>query len=153
MSDDYEPVYSLDDVCDKLDNVCDRLDSIEKTLKANHSDLSWVVIVIIAWLALVGWDDLWHSKLRYAWSYNVTSEQVNIEKKPTDCNFFRAPMGGKGCHYDRQVNTVRVKTVYLDFQRGSVNHVSFDEGKTWTVDDANPPTKPLVAVSWVKVED
>jgi len=30
--------------------------------------------------------------------------------------------------------------------RYPVNYVSFDEGKTWTVDDATPPTKQQVYV-------
>lgn len=149
MPDDYDPDghgYSLDD-------VCDRLDSIEAAIRASRSDFSWVVLVILGWLAIVGLGDLWNSKMRYSWWYDVNSDQVTIEKKPTDCNFFRAPMGDKGCHYDRRVSTLRVKTVYLDLQRGSVNYFSFDDGKTWIVDDAKPPTKPEVVVSWEKVED
>jgi hypothetical protein len=148
VSDDYDPDvhgYSLDD-------VCERLDSIEQAIKSNRSDFGWAMVIAIWWFAFLGLSDLWHSKMRYAWSYDVSSDQVTIEKKPKDCNFFRAPMGEKGCHYDRQVNTVRVKTVYLDLNRGSVNYVSFDDGKTWAV-DTNPPTKPRVEVSWERIED
>ena len=148
VSDDYEPAYNLDD-------VCDRLDSIERAIKDNNSGFGWLAIVIIVRLVISGSQALWHSKMRYSWWCGVPYDQVTVEKKPTDCTFnYHAPMGEKDCHYDDpQVSAVRVKSVYLDFQRGSVNEVSFDEGKTWTVDDANPPTKPLLLVSWERLED
>lgn len=146
VSDDYDPVYSLDDVCDRLDNI-------ERAIKGSNSSFGWLALAIIGWLVIAGSNAFWHSKMRYSWWYDVNYDRVTVEKEPRDCNFFRAPMGDKGCHYDRQVSTVRVKAVYLDFQRGSVNQVSFDEGKTWVVDDAKPPTKPQVIVSWERVED
>jgi hypothetical protein len=136
-----------------LDDVCERLDSIEAAIRRNYWDLSWVGLVVFGWIAVVWLGALWNSKIRYSWWYKVNYDQVTIEKEPTDCNFFHAPIGDKGCHYDRQANTIRVKTEYLGFLKGSVNYVSFDDGKTWTVDDANPPTKPQVMVSWEKVED
>jgi hypothetical protein len=144
---DYDPGDS------NLDDVCDRLDKIEAAVRANHRDLGWVVMLIIVWLAWAGFTDFWYSKLRYSWWYGVDSDQVTIEKEPADCNFLHAPLGGKGCHYYPQVRTIKVKTQYIDFQRGSVNYVSFDDGKTWAVDDATPPTKPQVIVSWDRVED
>jgi hypothetical protein len=146
VSDDYDPVYSLHDVCDRLDNI-------QRAIEDSNSSFGWQAIVVIVWLVMAGSHALWHSKMRYSWWYDVKYDQVTAEKEPTDCDFIRAPIGDKGCYYEPQVSTVRVKTVYLDFQRGSVNDVSFDEGRTWTVDDANPPTKPQVVVSWEKVED
>jgi hypothetical protein len=149
MSDDYDPGdhgYSLDDVCDRLDNI-------EAAVKANHWDLRWVGFVIFVWFALVGFADMWTSKLRYSMWYSVDYDQVTIQKKPTDCNFFTAPMGEKDCRYYRQVSTIQVKTENSNPARYPVNYVSFDEGKTWTVDDATPPTKPQVIVSWEKKDD
>jgi hypothetical protein len=143
MSDEYDP----DDSSYSLEDVCDRLDNIEAAVTANHWDLRWVGLVIFVWLALAGFADMWNSKLRYSWWYNVSYDQVTIQKESTECNFFHAPMGGKDCHYDREVSTIRVKT------EASVNFVSFDEGKTWTVDDANPLTKPHVIVSWERIEE
>lgn len=135
-----------------LDDVCDKLDEIERAIRDKGSTLGAIFALVVVWVVILGLSDLWQSKLRYAWWYNVSSDQVTIEKKPTDCDFFRAPLGDKECHYERRVSTVRVKTEYLDFQRGSVNYVSFDNGKTWNVDPANPPTKPKVMISWEKVE-
>ena len=149
MSDDYDP----DDHSYSLEDICDRLGNIEAAVKANHRDLSWVGLAIVGWLALAGISDIWNSKIRYSWWYNVGYDQVVIQKKTTDCNFFHAPMGDKDCHYDRQVYTIQVKTENSDPARYPVNYVSFDGGKTWTVDDATPPTKPQVVVSWERTED
>ena len=145
--------YDHDDHGYSLEDVCDRLDNIEEALRTNHQNFSWVGFLLIGWFALAGFGDMWNSKLRYSWSYNVGYDQVTIEKKPTNCNFFHAPLGEKDCHYDRRVSTIKVKTENSDPARYPVNYLSFDEGKTWTVDDASPPTKPRVIVSWEKVEE
>lgn len=145
-SDNYGPVSTLDD-------VCDRLDEVERAIRDRGSALGAIVAVIVAWLVILGLSDLWHSKLRYAWWYNASSDEVTIERKPTDCDFLRAPLGDKECHYERHVTSVRVRTDSSDPARGTVNYVSFDGGKTWTVDTANPPTKPQVLISWEKIEN
>jgi len=134
-----------------LDDVCEKLDELERAV-SNRSLGAIVAWVIVAWLVFEGLDGLWHSKWRYSWSYSVDPAQVTMEKKPTDCDFLRAPLGEKECHYERQVSTVRVMTKELEFLR-SVNYVSSDDGKTWTVDTASPPTQPQVLISWEKVED
>ena len=165
MSDDYDP----DDHGSGLDDVCDRLDNIEAAVKANHQDLSWVGVVIIGWLAFAGITDLWNSKIRYSWWYSVPYDQVTVQKNPTDCNFFHAPMGSKDCDYDREVSTVRVGTNQWGGQS-----ISYDEGKTWTQTAKNqngdpivsndggkswsteyvpPTTQPQVNVSWEKKDD
>jgi hypothetical protein len=150
MSDEYDP----DDSGYGLEDVCDRLDNIEAAVKADHSDLSWVGFVIVGWLVIFVWlPDMWWSKTRISWWYGVSTDQVTIEKKPADCNFFHAPLGGKGCHYDPQAGGVQVKTDNSNPARFAVNYVSFDDGKTWTVDDAVPPTKPQVVISWERIEE
>jgi hypothetical protein len=169
MSDDYDPDaqgYSLED-------VCERLDSIEAAVEANHAkhtDLSGLVWGVLIWIAVVTWlPDLWNSKLRYAWWYGVNADQVTIEKKPADCNFFRAPLGGKGCNYNRQVNRVKVGSNVWGGQSISYDGgdtwtqtaknkdgdpiVSNDGGKTWSTEFVPPFTKPEVTVSWEKKDD
>jgi hypothetical protein len=148
-SDDYD--YDPEDHVYSLEDVCDRLDSIEEAVKYNHSSvIEWAfaalgVLVVIVWIP-----DMWHSKLRYAYQYDLTVGQVTIEKEPADCNFFHAPLGGKGCHYDRQATVIRART---DGQDPNKHYVSFDDGKTWIDDYASPPTQPQVIVSWQRVED
>ena len=145
--------YDTDDYGTTLDDVCDRLDSIEHAIRENRSNLSWVWVVIIVWLVVTGIANLWYSKWRDSWWYNVGSDQITVAKKPTDCDFLHAPLGNKGCRYERQVAMIQVKTKYVDMWRGSVNYVSFDEGKTWTEDNSAPPRKPQVVISWEKVEE
>jgi hypothetical protein len=148
MSDDYDPddSYSLADVCEKLENI-------EAAVTANHRDTSWIGWALLIWLAIFVWlPDMWFSKTRFSWWYGVGTDQVTIEKKPADCNFFHAPLGGKGCRYDSQVTATQVKADNSN-PAGAVNYVSFDSGKTWTVDDAVPPTKPQVVISWERIEE
>jgi hypothetical protein len=40
----------------------------------------------------------------FSWKYWVTPDKVHVDAKPSDCNFFTAPLGDKGCHYDMYVN-------------------------------------------------
>jgi hypothetical protein len=153
MSDEYDPDnhgYGFEDICERLDNI-------EAAIEANHANRTdasgWVLVVVILF-ALSYWiPEIWYSKIRYSWSYGVSTDQVTIEKKPTDCDFLRAPLGSKDCHYDRQVSAIEVKTDNSDPAKYPVNYVSFDDGKTWVVDDAVPPTRPQVLVSWNKIED
>jgi hypothetical protein len=167
MSDDYEPDrrgYSLKDICYRLDNI-------EAAVEANHTDLSGVVWVALIWLALFAWlPDMWHSKLRYSMWYGVDYDQVTIEKKPADCNFFHAPLGDKDCHYDPQVNVVKVdnsnawggqsisyddgKTwIHTAKSQNGDRIVSNDGGKTWSTAFVPSFTKPGVVVTWGKKDE
>jgi hypothetical protein len=103
LADEYDPNHGYN-----LEDICDRLDNIEAAVKASHQEFYWVGLVILGWLALAGLADMWNSKLRYAWWYNVGYDQVTIQKKPTDCNFFHAPLGDKDCHYESHVGGVQV---------------------------------------------
>jgi hypothetical protein len=146
--------YDSDDRGYSLEDVCDRLDNLEVAVRANHWDTSWIGWGLVIWLTIFVWvPDMWLSKTRISWWYNVSTDQVTIEKKPGDCNFFHAPLGGKGCHYDTHVSSIQVKTDNSNPARYAVKYVSFDNGKTWTVDDAVPPAKPQVIVSWERAED
>jgi hypothetical protein len=40
----------------------------------------------------------------YAIRYDVSSEGVHYLPKPHDCDFDKAPLGNKECHYDREVS-------------------------------------------------
>jgi hypothetical protein len=99
--------------------------------------------------------ELWHSKWRYALSYGVTSDKVQINSHPHDCAFLAPPLGDKYCHYERVVSTLRWAT-------STTGHpiVSYDEGKTWNEfsPDANTTvpqfnTVEQVYINWEKKED
>src|SRR5712691_9995158 len=137
MSEDYDPDdhYSLDDVCDRLDNI-------EEAVRANHQQFGWVGLIIVCWLALAGVADMWNSKLRYSLWYSVDYDQVTIQKKPTDCNFFHAPLGDKDCHYDPKVSTVQIG-VGTNLWGGQ--SISYDEGTTWIRTAKNANGEPTVS--------
>jgi hypothetical protein len=40
----------------------------------------------------------------YSFTYRVPTDKVYIDPEPTDCDFLHAPMGFKGCHYEKQVS-------------------------------------------------
>jgi hypothetical protein len=157
MPDDYDPSddYEEYETSYSLEDVCNRLDEITKILRDRRSALSELVsAVAILWVffALIPW--MWHSKLVYSWRYGVAVSQVNIEKEPTDCDFLHAPLGDKDCRYERQVSTVLVRTDSSDMAtKGLVHYISYDDGKTWTLDSSVPPINPGIAISWEKVEN
>ena len=39
----------------------------------------------------------------YGFWYNADSDHVHIQAEPHDCDFLKAPLGFKECHYQRQV--------------------------------------------------
>lgn len=111
----------------------------------------WIVVI----LAIFFWDDIWYSSWRYGIAYNVSSERVSIDKKPHDCDFLKAPIGSKECHFNRTVRTIE----WAKSQVGAPI-VSYDDGKNWVNFDPNPgtsvpqtPTVVSVFVEWEKVED
>jgi hypothetical protein len=53
----------------------------------------------------------------YAFKYDVNVGQVHIAPKPTDCNFWHAPVGFKDCHYEKWV--ARYGSVYVSWVKKS----------------------------------
>ena len=85
--------------------------------------------------------------LRYAFEANVSYDQVFVADKPRDCDFLTAPMGNKLCRYETVVQTVRIST-----STTGQAIVSYDEGETWRLIDADATVVPSVTVMWIKVQ-
>lgn len=79
-------------------------------MKTESSGLSMLWFLLFCWGAWVLLSDGWHSKARYSMQYEVDYDHVFVNDEPTDCNFMRAPLGTKGCHYDRIVQTRYIRT-------------------------------------------
>jgi hypothetical protein len=45
----------------------------------------------------------WLGPSVYSIKYAVSAEKIYVDPKPTDCDFWHAPLGKKGCHYQRIV--------------------------------------------------
>jgi hypothetical protein len=83
----------------------------------------------------------------YARKYGIAWVRVTIAQRPHDCEWDSAPLGSKHCHYESQVGTVKTG-ISTD---GVTALVSYDDGKTWSVNTEH--VEPAVFVSWNKVED
>ena len=46
----------------------------------------------------------------YEMEYYIPADNVDIEPKPDDCDFDRAPRGNKGCHFKKSVIFKRTDT-------------------------------------------
>jgi hypothetical protein len=60
--------------------------------------------------------------LLYGMMYHVDRSHVEIQKTPADCEWGYSPLGDKGCHYTKQVATVRndagrVMDVYVTWDK------------------------------------
>lgn len=114
--------------------------------------LFWTSVCVVAFF----WSDVWYSKLAYELYYSVDSVHLAIDKKPHDCDFWKAPLGEKECHYKRVVGVTEVGI-------SATTHVpviSYDRGKTWSYYTPDPgrtvpqnATVTSVSVTWEKIED
>ena len=109
-----------------------------------------------------GFDVLWYSTV-----YKVSADQVHVEKRPIDCDYYFAPVGYKGCQYKAVVKAYD-KAGYIvagddppiyshDVKTGKPI-VCDDKGKTWELfdkyaDDVPDPKVTHFHVSWLKVTD
>jgi hypothetical protein len=108
-----------------------------------------MILLVIGLLVCLFYFDGLHSELRYAIEYNFPYSQVNLAKKPHDCDWSAAPFGNKNCHYEVTV---------LETTRTSTNAegkpiYSYDGGKTWFLIGAEYSVKPGLRLGWKKVED
>jgi hypothetical protein len=67
--------------------------------------LGWAISILllgyVAWaLFMFGPVALW-----YSFKYRVRIDNVMSNSRPIDCDFLRAPIGYKGCHYERTVES------------------------------------------------
>ncbi len=134
-----------------LSDVVAAVDRVREAVGNQHTWVSSVFWVWIAWSVFsFVQDSVWESKFRYATYYGVTNEQVTLLKKPHDCDFLKAPVGSKECHFDK---VVEVTKVGKDTKTGRPV-VSHDGGKTWDWDDSTDTRSvPGVRVSYTKAED
>jgi hypothetical protein len=119
---------------------------------------NWSSIFVLIFLWYLG-RNVWYSKLRYSIQCGVPYSQVTKQNEPHDCDFLKAPIGEKNCHYEIEVT--KTTTTERDIEGPSVRTatnnggeamISFDDGKTW-VAKRSIPTKEFVYLSWNKVED
>jgi hypothetical protein len=79
----------------------------------------------------------WLGPSVYSIKYAVSAEKIYVDPKPTDCDFWHAPLGRKGCHYQRVVIARYAMDIREIRPRESDPNERFDS----------------VLISWVKKSD
>lgn len=142
MSDNDEYEYNLDSINTKLADIREQLKEV-----ARLSGAIWGLGIGISVIIVFGWvtDDVSSSKFWNFLFQPASYENIVIDKKPVDCNFFHAPVGDKDCKYRKViVNT------YFRVENG-VTQVSYDDQKTWQPWDGKPNQQTTTHVTWEKV--
>jgi hypothetical protein len=135
-------------------------------------DDGWGFVGLLGFLGLYGlllWfflsNNSWNNAIWYGVKYEVSFDQVHTSDKPSDCDWSRAPLGGKGCYYKTNVGAYNAvgnlvagdnAPKYGNDVRTGKPIISYDDGKTWSWSyaDATPDRKvKTVRVEWVKVTE
>ena len=93
----------------------------------------YVLIGIGIWVWWVGGI----SKAILCFKYWVTPDKIYMDAEPHDCDYNRAPLGDKGCHYRPVVSGFSSDGVQVMVRGKLVSHV----------------TVTSISVSWEKVTD
>jgi hypothetical protein len=94
--------------------------------------------------------DRWTDKVWCQLKYNADFNNITVEKRPSECDFLRAPLGDKDCKYKKDVAAIK-RAVDVQTKR---RIISQDGGKTWAWDDDDTqPQGTNVSVYWEKVTD
>jgi hypothetical protein len=112
--------------------------------------LVWLGLLV--WFAVIAWlfpPERWTNIAWYAAKYRASPARVTIADRPRGCDWLRAPLGDKGCHY------AAMATAY------NADGQVITDDDTWpqrTRDKSTgkvpPDTRPRhVWVVWHKVED
>lgn len=83
------------------DDLLAAIKDVKRAVQEKTTTASALVWVLLAGLVFSWLDSAWHSKLRYAIEYDVSSSKVTIDEVPHDCAFLAAPVGEKYCHHER----------------------------------------------------
>src|SRR5882672_2442252 len=106
-------------------------------------DLIWLFAIIFF---MSGWSgsklDRFTDRVWYSKAYDTDWKNVNVGKRPSDCDFLRAPIGTKKCSYKK------TKIIYGNKEREALVESSSPEYKE---DARKSPNE--VMVRWEKVEE
>jgi hypothetical protein len=106
----------------------------------------WVGFYVIVGLAPSVFSE---SPWAYALGYDADEQYIHVTPKPRDCDFMHAPIGDKGCHYQRIVQVTPYST-----NANNQPIISYDNGKTWApLPEGQKVGKTEVDVSWERVGD
>jgi hypothetical protein len=103
------------------------------------------------------WIDPW----KIAHRFGISASQVRWKDKPDACDYFRSPMGNKGCRFkmalaaynsDSELVAGDNAPLFRDDPATRKTLVSYDRGNSWHARGRDTSTAvALVIVNWVKV--
>src|SRR5258708_4924387 len=107
MEDEHDYVAddtNLRDIKDAIEALGDQLEQINESLK-EKSDVGgsvWAAIVVFLVIIAPGsWAgsnlDRFTDRVWYSQKYDADWAHTDIQRRPTDCDFLRAPVGAKRC--------------------------------------------------------
>jgi hypothetical protein len=86
--------------------IISELKGINAKLKS-RGDFSGLVLVLAVVFIFMSWPGSFvekvADKLWYSLKYDCDYKNVTVVKRPSDCDWLRAPIGAKGCHYNKIV--------------------------------------------------
>ena len=142
---DYErgPTTDLDDINSTLHDVVSAIKNKESGGGNGLSEVIWILVVV---LMLSDWPgstlDRFTDRVRYSVADDTDWKNVNVTKRPTNCDFLHAPMGSKSCSYKKKTDIFGPK------ERAALVESSLP------VDKADARNKPnSVLVYWDKQEE
>jgi hypothetical protein len=132
----------------ELEGVHSTLKQIQSTLSSlprfDVSGLFWSIVIIFL---LESWPgssfDRWTDKAWYSVGYGAAFADITLEKRPLDCDFMHAPLGAKGCKYEKRAN------VFGDEQRQAL----IRQATSATDKDAAAKQPNAVTMYWEKSDD
>jgi len=129
----------------ELESAHFALKEILSTLQSRSaaSGFVWVLFFVFLLESWPGSDlDRWTDKAWCSVRYGAEFANVTVEKRPLDCDFTHAPLGGKGCQYEKRT------TVFGDAERQAlVRQATTTEEKQTAAKQPN-----TVVVYWEKKE-
>ena len=147
-----EPVHFQNESVDQIaEDVAESKATLKHILSALRSasgsglwSLFWFIVIIFLFASWRGSSlDRWTDKAWYSFRYNADFANITILKRPVDCDFFHAPLGLKGCTYEKRTN------VFGDEQRQAlIRQATTGEGRLSATNRPN-----AVTVYWDKTED
>ena len=144
MGEDYEDYHPGTDLGDIEGTLQEILSAIQS--KSSGGDLAGVAWVLFVVFLISGWSgsklDRFTDRVWYSVAHDTDWKNVNVEKRPSNCDFLHSPMGGKSCSYKKRTD------IFGNKERAALVESSLAEDK----DEARKRPN-TVMVYWEKIEE
>jgi hypothetical protein len=79
-------------------------EAFRSSLRSFFHLVAWglAILLLLGGGGVLGLRKLWPERW-YGMQNNIPIERVSVQPRPHDCDWGRAPLGDKGCHYEESV--------------------------------------------------